>query len=308
MRATCRRFCRCSSWRSLLGQGSLARYGRRRNQDAVTQVGMGEHMGRQALAALLLVVTLVVAACGGSGDGSGAGQAPAAQATTTAGAITKPCLQAADQDKLFRFRTSAGANLIGVVVGSGRAGLIVGHELGSDLCEWLPHAQALARQGYRVLAFDFEGYGDSTTGSGPEARLDTDVVAAAGQLRRRGADQIILIGSSMGGTAVLSAATRIRPRVAGVVSLSGPATFQGIDAAAAVPRLRVPVLFVAAADDPGYVDDARAMYHQAKVADKRLLVASGNAHGTMLLTSGDDAARVRAALGKFIAAHTRGSR
>ena len=180
MRATCRRFCRCSSWRSLLGQGSLARYGRRRNQDAVTQVGMGEHMGRQALAALLLVVTLVVAACGGSGDGSGAGQAPAAPATTTAGAITKPCLQAADQDKLFRFRTSAGANLIGVVVGSGRAGLIVGHELGSDLCEWLPQAQALARQGYRVLAFDFAGSGDSRPGSG-EARVDG---RAVGQLLR----------------------------------------------------------------------------------------------------------------------------
>jgi alpha-beta hydrolase superfamily lysophospholipase len=55
----------------------------------------------------------------------------------------------------------------------------------------------------------------------------------------------VLIGSSMGGTAVLSAATRIRPPVAGVASLSGPSTFGGVDARAAIARLRVPVLLVA---------------------------------------------------------------
>jgi pimeloyl-ACP methyl ester carboxylesterase len=261
-------------------------------------------MGRQALGALLIGVVLLATACAGSGNGSGSDQAPTTPATTT-GATAKPCLQGTGAAAAFHFTTSAGADLVGVVVGSGPTGLVVGHELGSDLCEWLPQAQALARQGYRVLAFDFEGFGDSTTGSGPDARLDTDMVAAASQLHRRGADRIILIGSSMGGTAALAAATRIRPPVAGVVSLSGPAEFQGIDAAVAVRRLRVPVLFVAAADDPGYVDDARTMYQKAKVADKRLLVASGNAHGTMLLTSGDDAAKVRAALGRFLADHAR---
>jgi pimeloyl-ACP methyl ester carboxylesterase len=252
---------------------------------------------------LVFGVTLLAVACGGSGAGGESGQTPAAP-TTTGGAIAKPCLQGAGAVPL-RFTTSAGARLVGVVVGSGRTGLVVGHELGSDLCEWLPQAEALARQGYQVLALDFEGYGDSTPGTGPDARLDVDVVAAAAQLRQRGADRIVLVGSSMGGTAVLSAATRIRPLVAGVVSLSGPATFQGIDAGAAVARLRVPVLFVAAADDPGYVDDARAMYRKAKVADKRLLVAAGNAHGTLLLTAGSDAAKVRAVLDRFLADHTR---
>jgi hypothetical protein len=38
-----------------------------------------------------------------------------------------------------------------------------------------------------VLAFDFAGFGDSEHGSA-EHRVDTDVVAAAAQLRRRGAD------------------------------------------------------------------------------------------------------------------------
>jgi pimeloyl-ACP methyl ester carboxylesterase len=57
-------------------------------------------------------------------------------------------------------------------------------------------ARAFAKRGYRVLAFDFAGFGDSQHGSGPDARVDTDVVAAAEQLRRRGADRIVLVGSA----------------------------------------------------------------------------------------------------------------
>jgi pimeloyl-ACP methyl ester carboxylesterase len=201
----------------------------------------------------------------------------------------------------FRFTTSAGTALVGVALGEGKAGLVLGHQVGSDLCEWLPHARAFAKQGYQVLAFDFEGYGDSQPGS--TARLDTDVVAAAEQLRRRGADTVVLVGSSMGGTAALAAAARIRPPVAGVVSLSGPATFEGVDARAAVARLRVPVLFVASSDDHPFVDDARAMYRMARVRDKRLLVVAGVNHGTSMLDVGDDAPKVLSALRGFVAHH-----
>jgi pimeloyl-ACP methyl ester carboxylesterase len=257
---------------------------------------------------LLVVALLLPAGCGGTDREGGAAGAASTAATppTTAAAPAKPCLQGTASATAVRFTTGAGATLVGVVLGRGRAGLVLGHQVGSDLCEWLPQAQTFADQGYQVLAFDFAGYGDSRPGSGPDARVDGDVVAAAGQLRRRGAERIVLIGSSMGGTAVLSAATRIRPPVAGVVSLSGPATFQGVDAAAAVSRLRVPVLLVAAADDHPFVDDARAMYRSAPVSDKRLLVIGGGGHGTGLLEFGSDAPKVQAAVRRFVADHTRG--
>jgi len=261
---------------------------------------------------LLLVVLVLAAGCGNASRDAGTGSqaspatsAPTPAPATTAATITKPCLQAAKQDHAFRFTTSARATLIGVALGSSRTGLVVGHQVGSDLCEWLPQARAFASRGYRVLAFDFAGYGDSQSGSGPDARVDTDVVAASEQLRRRGATRVVLVGSSMGGTAVLSAATRIRPPVAGVVSLSGPASFQGVDAGAAISRLRVPVLFVAGADDHPFVDDARAMYRRAPTRDKRLLVIPGGGHGSSMLEFGDDAPKVQAALRKFIADHAR---
>jgi pimeloyl-ACP methyl ester carboxylesterase len=262
--------------------------------------------------AWLLLVLALAAGCGnGSRDAGTGGQAPATPPPTTAPATTaaaaaKPCLQGAAATEPVRFTSPAGATLVGAVLGDGRAGLVLGHQVGSDLCEWLPQAEAFAGRGYQVLAFDFAGYGGSQAGSGPDARVDTDVVAAAEQLRRRGAEKIVLIGSSMGGTAVLSAATRIRPTVAGVVSLSGPASFQGVDAGAAVSRLRVPVLLVAGADDQPFVDDARAMYRAAPVRDKRLLVVPGGGHGTSLLEFGEDAPKVLAAVRRFAADHTRG--
>jgi pimeloyl-ACP methyl ester carboxylesterase len=49
-----------------------------------------------------------------------------------------------------------------------------------------------------------------------------------------------------------------------------------------VPRLHVPLLFVAGSEDSPYVDDARAMYRAASTR-KRLLVVPGSEHGTDLL-------------------------
>jgi dipeptidyl aminopeptidase/acylaminoacyl peptidase len=185
---------------------------------------------RGAAVALAALCLLLATACGEERARGGAAAPPAATTTaataTTTAMVAKSCLEAAESSRLFRFQTSDGATLVGLVLGSGRTGLVLGHQLGSDLCEWLPQARSFARRGYRVLIFDFAGFGDSQPG--PDGRVDTDVVAAAAQLRRRrGVDRVVLVGSSMGGTAVLSAATRIRPPVAGVVSLSGASGFGG---------------------------------------------------------------------------------
>ena len=261
---------------------------------------------RGAAVALALVCLFLATACGGERAGGGAAAPPAATTTaataTTTAMVAKSCLEATESARVFRFPTSDGATLVGLVLGRGRTGLVLGHQLGSDLCEWLPQARAFARRGYRVLVFDFAGFGDSQPG--PDGRVDTDVVAAAAELRRRGADRIVLVGSSMGGTAVLSAATRIRPPVVGVVSLSGPSGFGGVDAEAAMARLRVPVLFVVGADDQHFTEQARLMYRAARVADKRLLVVPGGGHGTSMLEFGADAPQVLAAVRDFIADHT----
>jgi pimeloyl-ACP methyl ester carboxylesterase len=271
--------------------------------------GMDVAPTRRGMRVAIAVLGLVLlAACdGGSGDRAGNGQAatvPPASSTppTTADIAARPCLRAGEASRVFRFTTGDGATLVGLVLGTGRTGLVLGHQLGSDLCEWLPQARAFARDGYRVLVFDFAGFGESRPG--PDGRVDNDVVAATAQLRRRGVDRVVLVGSSMGGTAVLSAATRIRPPVAAVVSLSGASGFGGVDATAAMARLKVPVLFVVAADDPPFTEQARLMHRAARARDKRLLVVGGGGHGTSMVEFGEDAPRLLATLRRFIADHT----
>jgi len=239
--------------------------------------------GCRSVAALLLGIGLLVAGCSDQEPGS---VAP----TTAAAAPAKACLEGGEQS--FRFPAADG-DTVGVVLGEGRTGVVLGHQARSDLCEWLPRARALAEQGRMVLAFDF----------GPSARIEQDTVAAAAELRRRGATRLVLVGSSMGGTAAIAAAAQITPPVAGVVSLSAPEDYQGTDAAAAAAKLRVPVLFVAARDDPPFDDAAKAMYQAVPGRDKRLLLLDGGGHGTSLVEFGDQAPRVRGELDRFLAAN-----
>jgi pimeloyl-ACP methyl ester carboxylesterase len=254
-------------------------------------------LGRQA-AALLVCGALVAAGCSGDGrqdttrpaaTGAPAGPPPA----TRSAAYGKPCLHGRERAAAFRFRVGQGLDTVGLVLGRGANGLVFGHQLGGDLCEWLETARAYARLGYRSLVLDFHD----------RDRVDDDVVAAVAELRRRGVARVVLVGSSMGGTAALVAAARIRPAVAGVVSLSAPAVFGDPDARRPVARLRVPALFMAARRDGPFPAAARGLYGAAATPDKRLLVVAGRAHGAAMLQVGGDAAQARAALRGFVAAH-----
>ena len=246
------------------------------------------------MTALLLGAALWTAGCTGGGrQDSRRSAATGTPPATRSAAYGKPCLQGRERAAAFRFRVGQGFDTVGVVLGGGNNGLVFGHERGSNLCEWVPLARSYARLGYRVLAFDFHD----------QDRLDDDVVAAVAELRRRGVAKVVLVGSSMGGTAVLMAAARIRPAVAGVVSLSGPASFGDMDARAAVVRLRIPALFMAAREDGPFASAARALYQAASTRDKRLLVLTSDAHGTAMLQFGDEAAGARAAVRGFVTVH-----
>jgi pimeloyl-ACP methyl ester carboxylesterase len=256
-------------------------------------------------AALLVALALVVAGCGRDGASGG----PAATATTTAPATTLPaigegCLAPAERAHTLRFRADDGASVAAVVLGRGRAGVVLAHQVSASLCQMLPYARELAKQGYRALALDLEGYGASTQPPG-EGHYDADVVAAVQALRDRGATRVALLGASLGGTTVVTAAARTRPPVDAVVCLSGPSSFSNMDAAAAAKDVTAPALFVGGRQDPGAVEAARTMYGAAREPGRLLLVVPGPYHGVDLLdpTLGPDAAKVRAAVTRFLREH-----
>jgi pimeloyl-ACP methyl ester carboxylesterase len=206
---------------------------------------------------------------------------PAATASSTP-PLQETCVRPADRKTVVHFRSTDGVRLAGALVGRGPVGVVLAHQLGADLCQWMPFARILARSGYRALPFDFRGYGSSQD---VDVNLhgDRDVAGAAAELRRRGVKKVFVMGASMGGTAVVAAAAKIRPLVRGVVDLSGPTTFTDVNALAAAPGLRCPALFLAARYDQPFADSTRALFRAAGSRDKRLVIVSGAHHGVLLL-------------------------
>jgi pimeloyl-ACP methyl ester carboxylesterase len=185
------------------------------------------------------------------------------------------------------FRASDGTRLSGAVLGEGSVGLVLVHGYPSDICEWAAYAPMLAGAGFRVLMFDFRGFGRSARGRTGD--YVADIRGAAAELRRRGAKRIVLIGSSFGGTAVLSAAPTIDPPPAGVVNLSGPLDLSGRvssfgSAAEVAPRIRSPVLLMWGRGDRRMPPDAgRALLRTIPLRDTSVATFPGTWHGTSML-------------------------
>ena len=219
--------------------------------------------------ALLLVVVLAVAA-------------------STAGAATQRAEHSCVRGGELWFFAADGTKLVGHRFGKGTTAVILAHQSQGDLCDWLPYARRLASRGYFVFPVDFRGYGFSQVRTGAAAtRFAADLAAATKALRKLGKKKVFLVGASMGGIASLVAGVNVKPAVDGVVSVSSPARFRGMDALKTAPRLQVPVLYLAAEEDDNagfdFSQDAEAMYTATASADKRLEVLPGSLHGIALM-------------------------
>jgi dienelactone hydrolase len=196
------------------------------------------------------------------------------------------------------FAAPDGTKLAGHLFGHGKTSVVLAHQSDGDLCQWVDYATHLAALGYTALAFDFRNVGSSQVRHYPaNLRYGGDVAGAVRELRRRGATKVMLVGASLGGSAVIQAAANIRPTVAGVVSVSGAADLS--NAIQSAPSLRVPVLYLAAKGDPDFAADARRLYRATREQAKRLLLLDDSRHGTALV-GGNRAAR--GAVDAFLAA------
>ncbi len=200
--------------------------------------------------------------------------------TAVRSATTDLCIKPGETP--VQIKAADGATVYGVEVGTGKTGVVLGHQYLSDHCEFMDFARELAGAGFRALTIDFRYNGASTGGN--SSRLDLDVAAAVARLRGDGATRIKLVGASMGGTAVLVAASRITPPVDGVVSLSGPASFRGLNAVQAVRRSRVPVRFLVSRGEARFAGNATYLMRAAAAKDKAILRVSNGGHGSSILT------------------------
>jgi|SRR5579859_4109245 len=193
-----------------------------------------------------------------------------------------------------------GATLSATVFGQGPRGVVLAHGGRFNKESWEPQARILADHGFRVIAFDFRGVGQSH-GPGDSdffaPNRKYDVLAAARYLRDSGATTVSIVGGSLGGGFAADAA------------LDTPGLFDRIVFLSATPggaleSLGGRKLFIMARNDISG-DGARLpglMAAYGKTAPpKLLLIVDGSAHAQFLFQS-DQSDHVMDEILKFLSA------
>jgi dienelactone hydrolase len=260
---------------------------------------------RVAVPAALVAVVLGLAGCSGARRAPAPGRPLDPVPSVTPGAA---CLTPAERSGVVRFTSDNGASIAGVVLGTGRTGVVLAHSNNSDMCDWVPYGRVLAAAGYTALSVDLNGFAASQASAGlpADARYDADLSGAVKLLRGRGVHAVFLMGESIGGTAAVKAAADVTPPVAGVIDISSPAELSGVDALAAAPRLTVPLLCIASEHDEFGGDVRKVANAATRAPEHRLeIVAGSGSQGPSLLdpTVEPKAAQVRELVESFLRGH-----
>jgi esterase/lipase len=193
------------------------------------------------------------------------------------------------------FTTSDGVLLRGHLYGRGSTGVILAHMYPADQSDWTDFARVLAAHGYQALTFDFRGFTESEGESGSEY-ADRDLLAAYQFLRPR-VSRIFIAGASLGSEAAIMVAAH--QQVAGLICISTPTSFGGLNVEPVIHLVRAPILFVTSVNDPLVQAQPEILYKLA-TAPKSLEVYPGDAHGTAIL-HGPHAMELQSLMLRFIA-------
>jgi pimeloyl-ACP methyl ester carboxylesterase len=238
--------------------------------------------------AVAVLALLLLAACGGNGEEAAA---PTAEPSPTAEATAAP----EDFGQPVSFTTDDGVLIDGRLFGEGGTAVILSHMYPNDQTAWFPFADELAEEDFTALTFDFRGYGDSG-GDQEISEIPHDLEAALGFMRDQGFTDIYLVGASMGGSASIIVASE--EDVAGVVAISAPQSFQGLEPLEVVADVSEPKLFIASEGDASAASSLELFMEQAPdPKDER--VFSGSAHGTELF-EGEHGQEVRDLITEFL--------
>jgi dienelactone hydrolase len=237
-----------------------------------------------ALAAALLI------ACGDDGGAADPADAAAGGADASAEVRTDVGLQADDGTNLTGYLTTGPASP------AGSPGVLLIHQFQQNDEQWGDLPERLSAAGYRVLAFNLRGHGDSDPYDGTLTGLLTDpdaapadMDAALAYLTGDGAadgDRIAIIGTSIGANLAVSAA--IRDLATTYVSLSSTQaraeTFAGSPAGTSLAS----IFYLAADGDGGAATEATNM-HAITAEPRQLQIYSGPDHGIAILRNQADA-------------------
>ncbi len=231
----------------------------------------------------------------GAANGAMAQNQPGARGATVPGEV----------QELVSFPTEDGGLIRGDLYGQGDRAVLLAHGGRFTKESWTDQARALAAAGFRVLAIDFRGYGQSTGPGAADplsAPLRLDILAGVRYLRQAGATTVSVVGGSMGGTAAANASIAARAgEIDAVVMLAGT-TYDD------ATRLKGRKLFIMARGDTTgsgalRMTGFRQQYDKAP-DPKQLMVLEGAAHAQYLFQT-DQGPRLLQEIIQFLSTPTR---
>ncbi len=205
----------------------------------------------------------------------------------------------ATAQELVSFPTDDGGVVYADVYGCGDHGVVLAHGGRFNKQSWAIQAQTLANAGFRVVAIDFRGRGQSRGGpqAGSVDDVRFDVLAAIQFLREAGTNTVSVIGASFGGWAAAQAAVETpEGQIDRIVLLAA----SPIDEPEKMTGRK---LFITTRDDfsgdgilrlPGIRDQ-----FERAPDPKQLLILNGSAHAQHIFET-DQGARLMAEILRFL--------
>lgn len=183
--------------------------------------------------------------------------------------VANSCIAQKAAVKEVSFRTSDDGRVHALLYGEGTHGVVLAHGAIFNKESWSKQSELFAKKGFRVLAIDFRGYGDSRPGTEGNA-LHLDVLAGIEYLKENGAKRVSVVGGSMGGGAAARAAVEAKPEQVDRLILLAHSSVSKPE------KLKGKKLFIVSRGD-GIRGAVQKQYEKAP-KPKELLILDGSAH------------------------------
>lgn len=210
------------------------------------------------------------------------------------------------QMKSISFLTDDQVNIVGNYWQGGKNAVLLLHMMPATKESWENFAEDLHKNNFTVLAIDLRGHGESIEQEGATLNYKTftdeehkesikDVEAAVDYLKAHGAENIEIVGASIGANLALEYQSE-HPEIKKTVLLSAGTNYHGIETLPYAEKLREDqqVYFVAGSLDGRSAGSADAMAKAIaeKIKNKEIKIYNSTAHGTDLFAEDDNLNRI----------------